>query len=122
MEPENQRRRDTLVDLIELRVPLSEGVAAVRRLRWDSDNDLVFLSSANVVTALRKYLHGDLSAVDLESWANALESREDIGVEPGKEESLRAFVFETANPALAAPISDDYAHRWLKRLEGSSEG
>lgn len=115
---DDHRRRDALVDLIELRVTPGEAVAAAKQLPWDSDVELVILSRANVAVLLTRYLHRELSTADLEAWANAVEGREDIGVGPGDEESLRAFVFETANPVLAEPISDDYAHRWLKRVGG----
>lgn len=114
----DDRRRHALVDLVELRVAPSEAVAAVRQLPWDSEVELVLLSRANVVVLLTRYLHRELSKAELEAWANAVEGREDIGVEPDDEESLRAFVFETANPVLAGPISDDYAHRWLERVGG----
>jgi hypothetical protein len=113
-----QERRDLLVDLIELRLPLSEAVAAVRELPWDSDVELVLLTRASVGALLQLYLRGELSPADLETWANAVEGRDDIGAEPGYEELLRAFVFETANPLLAEPISDSYARRWLESLSG----
>jgi hypothetical protein len=115
---ETRRRRDALIDLIELRSSLDAAIAAVRGLPWDSDVDLVFLTRANVDVLLQRYLRGELSAADLERWADAVESREDIGSEHGYEELLRAFVFETANPVLAEPISDGFARRWLERLGG----
>jgi hypothetical protein len=113
-----QRRRDALVDLVELRVSPNEAVAALRQLPWDSDVDLVLLSREHVLGLLTRYLHRELTPDDLEAWANAVEGREDLGALPGDEELLRAFVFETANPSLNEPISDAYAHRWLERLGG----
>jgi hypothetical protein len=109
-------RRDALVDLIELRLPLNAAIAAVRELPWDSDLELVVLVRANLVALLQRYLLGELSPTDLEEWANAIEGRVDIGLEPRHEELLQAFVFEIANPLLAEPISDAYARRWLDRL------
>jgi hypothetical protein len=111
-----QRRRGILNDLVELRAPLRECLAAVHTLPWDSDVDLVVLARSHVVALLGQYLQGALSASDVESWANAVEAREDIGIEHGDEELLRRFVFETANPRLAQPISDVYARDWLERM------
>ncbi len=115
---DDQQRRDALVDLVELRVSPREAVAAVKQLPWDSDVELVLLSRANVRELLTRYLQRELSSDDLEAWANAVEGREDLGAVPGDEELLRAFVFETANPVLAEPISDGYAHRWLDKVLG----
>lgn len=111
-----RRRHDVLVDLIELRRPLGAAIAAVKELPWDSDVEIVLLARANAVALLQRYLRGELGAADLERWADAIEGREDIGSEQGHEELLRAFVFETANPALAEHISDGYARRWLERF------
>jgi hypothetical protein len=118
MVSEAWQRRDVLIDLVELRSSVAAAIAAVRELPWDSDVEVVLLARANVEMLLHRYLRGELSADDLEAWANAVESREDIGSERGYEEMLRAFVFETANPLLAEPISGSYACRWLERLGG----
>lgn len=115
---EARQRRDVLVDLIELRRSPGVAIAAVRELPWDSDVEIVLLARVNAVAVLQRYLRGELSAADLEGWADAVEGREDVGSEQGHEELLRAFVFETANPVLAEQISDSYARRWLERLGG----
>ena len=92
--------------------------AAVRGLPWDSDGELVTLVRANAIGLLQRYIRGELTRSDLEMWADAVEARDDIGLEQGQEDVLRAFVFETANPTLAEPISPSYAHRWITRLGG----
>lgn len=119
--PRDERRLAVLVDLIELRVTPGEAVAAVKQLPWDSDVELVLLSRTDVLALLTRYLRRGLSPADLEAWADAIESREDIGAEPEDEELLRAFVFQTANPALAGPISDEYVRRWLVRIGGDDQ-
>jgi len=116
MAADDRRRRDALVDLVDLRVSLSAAIAATKQLPWDSDVEQVLLSRANVVGLLARYLRRELSSDDLEAWANAVEGREDIGVEPHDAEMLRKFIFEFANPELAHPISDSSVHRWLNRL------
>ena len=111
-----QERSDILIDLIEVRLPLADVIAAARELPWDSDIELILLERAHVITLLQRYLRHELSADDLEEWANTVEGREDIGLEPAYEELLGAFLFETANPLLAEPISEVNARRWLERL------
>jgi hypothetical protein len=110
------RRRELLTDLIEVRRPLSESLAAVRGLPWDSDVDLVILTRSHVVELLGRYLNGELDAVGVEAWAEAIEVRDDVGAEPGHEDVLRQFVFETANPLLAEPVTEAGARRWLEQL------
>lgn len=116
--PDDRARRDALVDLVELREALPDAITAVRKLPWDSEVELVLLTRANAVLLLTRYLRRELSAAELEAWANAVETREDIGAESGHEELLRSFLFESANPLLAEQISDGYARRWMARLGG----
>lgn len=115
-----QQHREILLDLIEVRLPLADAIAAVRELPWDSDIELALLERAHVITLLQRYLRHELTPADLEEWANAVEGREDIGLEPACEE-LEAFVFETANPLLAEPISEENARRWLERFSDCAD-
>ncbi len=56
---------------------------------------------------------------EMETWADAIEGREDIGFEPGHEETLSQFVFETANPCLAEDLTDRSALSWIERFTSS---
>jgi hypothetical protein len=117
---EAQARRELLADLLELRHAPHTAAAAVRAMPWDSDSELVVLSRAHVLRLLQRYLRGELESSDLETWADAVEARDDIGYEHDQDDALRAFVFETANPTLAEPISPGYADRWIRRLGGNA--
>ena len=89
---------------------------AVSKFAWDSEIELVTLSRASAAALLERYLQGELAEADLEEWANAVEGRDDIGFESEYKGLLGEFVFETANPELAAPISENYARLWVTRL------
>src|SRR5579875_2879717 len=104
-----QSRREVLADLLQLRKPLEAAVAAVRQLPWDSEEELIGLTTEDVLGVLQRYLSGGLTAKEVERWANTIESREDVGFGAGDDELLRRFVFETANPQLAEAISPAYA-------------
>jgi hypothetical protein len=108
-----------LVDLLSLRIPLDEAIAAVRALPWDSADELAVLDRAAARSALHRYRSGELTAENLEAWAEAIEGRDDVGFEPGHEEALSEFVFETANPSLAEALTDHYAAGWIARLTSS---
>lgn len=114
MEP--NERTTTLIDLVCLRVPVEAAITAVRALPWDSEEDLVLLDRSAASSVLRRYGSGEITADDLEAWANAIEGREDVGFEAGQDERLSRFIFETANPALAQPLDETYSSRWLAEL------
>jgi hypothetical protein len=107
-----------LVDLVEVRVPVADAVRRLRHWPWDSDEPLLLLDRAAAVSVLQRYRCGELTAADLETWADAIEGRDDIGFAPGQSEQLTRFVFETANPSLAVAMSDHHAGSWIARLTG----
>ena len=111
-----QERADVLRDLITLRVPVADATAALARFGWDSDDELVTLTRADVVRVLRGYTDGALTVDDVHAWAEALEGRDDVGREAGFADALTEFLFEAATPELAGPLSPDAARRWTTRF------
>ncbi|HTM56534.1 MAG TPA: hypothetical protein VL175_21055 [Pirellulales bacterium] len=87
---------------------------------WDSNCELVVLATTHVQSVLRRYVAHELTSLDLENWANAVESREDIGFEAGKEELLKRIIFELANPVLNVAITPELATEFLADLTISS--
>ncbi|MEP6696065.1 MAG: hypothetical protein ABJA34_04200 [Pseudonocardiales bacterium] len=116
MSGSDEERRHALTDLLDLRLPVGAAVDAVRSIPWDSEVELVSLDRASVLALLQRYLQDELTDADVEQWANAIEGRDDIGLEAGYEEPLRTFVYEAANPALVEPISKSAAYRWQHQL------
>lgn len=119
MSTTHDDHREALINLIQLRVATPVALAAVRALPWDNEVELAVVRKEDVVAVLLRFLRGDLSATDLEAWANALEGREDIGFEPACDDKVPAFLFETANPKLGAPITPAYAEQWVALLDGN---
>ncbi|MGI5213374.1 hypothetical protein [Plantactinospora sp. CA-290183] len=115
-------RVDVLRDLIELRLPLGEATAALARFPWDSDAELVALTRADALRLLRRYLDGDVTAVDCQRWAEALERRDDVGLEPGFEDLLKELLFETATPALFGDLTPALAATWETTLRTAEGG
>lgn len=112
-------RINALQDLIGLRKPIGVAIKELRSFPWDSDAPLVTLAGRDLIRILDGYLQGDLSAGEIEDWADAVEGRDDIGYEPGREETLRQAVFELANPLLTVPLSADRARTWKDAISGS---
>jgi hypothetical protein len=85
--------RDALLRrLLDAEQPLAAIIDAVILLPWDSDHDLVTLTSAQI-----SHARETLSPSALEQWANAIECREDIAFES---EECRRELHALANPAL----------------------
>jgi hypothetical protein len=110
-------RYNALRDLVSAKKPIAQTVDHLRTFPWDSDRVLVVLRRADAVRVLRMYLQARVSGEHCVAWANAIESRDDIGFERAHSELLKQFIFELANPELSEPLSHDTAHRWLRLLE-----
>ena len=101
-------------------VPHFDGLTQLNSFNWDSDSELVILEKHHIANVLQRYLDSELSESDVENWANALESRKDIGYETNLAETLDEAIFELANSVLTRPLSKDSAKEWLLQLGGST--
>jgi hypothetical protein len=100
------KRQELLLDLLELKRPIKEIAAALSTYPWDSDSELVLLTPGGISEILRRYVDGNVTAGDVEHWANAIEGRDDIGIKPG---ATRAILHELANPVLTQPLTPSRA-------------
>ena len=105
-----------------LRAPVGSAIARLGAFPWDSDVHLVVLTRHHVQAVLAAYLDGSLDEDDCESWAFALECRDDVGFEPGFEQLLKEFLFEVATPELEGRLSRAAADRWLSQLDRPGRG
>ncbi len=108
-------RVDDLLALAEVRGNIGDLVTRVRLLPWDSTDELLFLQPSHICNVLQRFLSGELGAGEVESWAKALECREDIGLGP----ECKAVLFELANPVLTQPLSKASASHWLSHLQNA---
>lgn len=109
-------RVELLHSLLRFDQPLSKILSLLKPFGWDSERELVILERQHVAAILERYLAGELSPAEVEDWANALESREDIGSEPSFKDLLHEVIYELANPLLTRPLSKEMAKDWLKQL------
>jgi hypothetical protein len=111
-------RTEAVLDLVELRVPVDQAIEALKSFDWDHQADLAVLTTADARRGLDAFLDGRLDPVALERWADAIESREDVGVDPDSSEELTRLIFELANPLICRPLDHSVAEEWLARLTG----
>jgi hypothetical protein len=112
-------RRQVLAELLDFRLSLDVLRERVRTLPWDSAADEVELTTAHVLHVLSEAEAGKLSPTDVSSWAELIESREDVGFSARAANELREFVFEAANPEIASFGPERY-RAWKDRLSAAT--
>lgn len=114
-------RTDWLRALLLLDRPLGEIVSALAAFGWDSDEKLVVLNREHFVSICKRYLLGEIDAIQVASWANAIECREDIAFDEANEEIVREVLHELANPYLTQELSHDRAKKLICSLSPKRE-
>jgi len=94
-------------------------LAELKAYPWDSKVALAVLSRRGAVAILDRFLEQMVSVDDVHAWADAIESRDDVGFEPGFEEVLKDLLSDLASPELSEPLSHKKALDWIRRLSGS---
>jgi hypothetical protein len=109
-------RFQVLRSLVKLDRPLDEITAILQGYAWETDSYMVVLTTGDLIGVLNRFVSGELSQFDVESWANAIESREDIEFEAGHENSINDIIFQLANPYLSAPLTKEIAQGFIRRF------
>lgn len=112
----NENRLDMVKSLIEFSLPLDALASCIREFEWDYEGTQVELSRVHLINVLNRYLNKELSANDVESWANLLEGREDVYFEHGSEAVLDEIMYQIANPDLTDQLSEDRANIFVAEL------
>jgi hypothetical protein len=112
-----QRRKAAVENLVHLRVPVNEAINALKPFPWDFEQELVTVGIAEIVAALNRFLAGNLSAEELEAWANGVEGRDDIDFSPREVIDL---ITEIANPLLFSPLDTQTVRKLITRVDSLS--
>lgn len=108
----SENRRRILSDVLNFSYSWPVLAERLRSVPVSQDLPLVVVSPEHVVATLNKFLGGELTALDVEEWANILEMREDIGCSGDTKEA----VWELANPLLTQALNESGARRIISRL------
>ncbi|MFF5717796.1 hypothetical protein [Streptomyces buecherae] len=82
-------------------------------------DEVVYLTRADAVDVLTKFLAGRLSADDFSDWAEAVHGLDTIGIEEDFDDLLIQFLFEISTPELFWEVNGDVGRRWLDRMRRS---
>lgn len=105
MIPKEVDRLSLVQNLLSLSKPLQETVAQLAALDWDFEGEGVALTRKHFVSALQRYLRGELSEADIEFWANQIEGREDVEFEIDHEQEIKDVLYQLANPVLTQSLN-----------------
>jgi hypothetical protein len=108
-------RRTALQDLVLLTSPLSAIQHTLKEFAENSP-DQWMLDKQHVLSILRRFEQGDIAGADVESWANAIELRGDIGYD--RETAVWDVLYELANPTLTEPLTRERADVLASVLKG----
>jgi hypothetical protein len=105
-------RKTALENMIQFKLPIEQAISDLAQFEWDSEVELVSLETAHIQNALQLYTQGTISTSEVEAWANAIECRVDIKIEPSL---VNEALHELANPLLTQPLSVERANFWLSQ-------
>ena len=100
------QRLQALDDLVSHRIGVAEARSRLADYPWDED-ELLDLSPAHVLHVLAEYRAGRIDGAELTAWADAVDSRDDLGREPGTEDDVNDVLFVLSSPELMdRPLAD----------------
>ncbi|WP_409523498.1 hypothetical protein [Nitrincola sp. MINF-07-Sa-05] len=99
-------RVKVLTDLLEFSKPIGMLSDNLSTLDWDYEGAPLIIYSSQVKNVIERFFSGEITAKELEEWANLIECREDLDFEDEKREELENVINCLANPALEGEISD----------------
>ncbi|UXM91814.1 hypothetical protein [Paenarthrobacter sp. JL.01a] len=102
----HDQRREAFYDLIQLRRPLGESSARLSSFEWFSQEELATAFAQDIGHALDEFWAGKISADDLRAWAEQLQGREDIALNPQDRDFLADALFQLSTPEVCGPADE----------------
>ncbi|MBX7229849.1 MAG: hypothetical protein K1X48_09615 [Burkholderiaceae bacterium] len=110
------KREKVLQQLVSFSKPLDILLDEVKRLDWDFDGSSINMDVKHICGVLLRYINGELTTQDVESWANLVEGREDIDFESSHATVMDECIYELANPYLTSVLSVERAGELIQLL------
>jgi hypothetical protein len=98
-------RRALLAALVRYELPVEPVLNQLASVPWDSTEELAQIGAPEIVAILDRLIKGELSAEQVRDWADLVEVRDDVGLDPRHENALREIIFRLANPTLCDAIT-----------------
>lgn len=107
-----ESRLEILIDVLEHRHSWPVLAERLRLIPFDAPHPLIKAAPRHVISTLERFLSGELSALDVEEWANLIEMREDIEFDAVTKDAI----WELANPQLTEQLTISAAKRIVTAL------
>ena len=89
----------------------------LRALGWDwAGEPLLVLKKEHLLRVMDRYLAREISAEQLQEWAENLEGREDVVFDQKEEESLDSVFFRIATPEINDPLTSEIVRQMRNEL------
>ena len=105
------RRKELIERVVKYDGDPTSHFSELRTFGWDCEDDLVMLTKNDVVKVLSLFSSEQISAVKVRDWANFIERREDVELEPDNEKELDEAIFWLANPEINYDIDNELVAR-----------
>ena len=105
--------------LVSLSGPVHDNLRQLAALDGDDDGETATLTRADLISVLKRYRDGKLTALEVEEWANAIENRDDIDFDPDHESEIDDIMYDLANPTLDHQLSPALAGKFLAQLSSN---
>jgi hypothetical protein len=109
-------RRDTLNSLIKFSKSMDDVSIALSELEFDCEEDVCELRRDDIINVLERYIADEISASDVERWADLIEMRDGIGYEEKNEDLIIATIQDLATPELSEELDKHKAERLIFNL------
>lgn len=113
-----ERRSALLRELLAVTRPLEPILRELSAFPFDSDDELVTLTSADAVGVLERFVQGGLGAAEIEMWAEGIHMRDDVGLAVGADLILSEMLFNLSSPEISGEITTSVARQWIGLLDG----
>jgi hypothetical protein len=105
-------RAEALKQIITFGADKEAAYSELVKFGYDSDFECFVVSKSILQNVLAKYLSDEITADDLEEWANFVECRDDLD-----HEVIEGYIYAIANPYLIDDIDKEKIMKMLQLLK-----
>lgn len=112
------RRAEILQELVRYEKPSEPLMRELKSFGWDWSEEapLIVLKKEHLLRIMDRFLADDITAAQLQEWAENLEAREDVAFDPKEEELLDEIFFRIATPFINESLTKEVARKMRDEL------
>jgi hypothetical protein len=112
------RRAEILEELVRYETPSEPLMRELKSFGWDwiEEAPLVILKKEHLLRILERFLADEISAAQLQEWAENLEAREDVAFDEKEDTLLDGVFFRIATPSINEPLTKELVGRMRDEL------